>query len=159
MEWLEFTGRGGRAGAAFYLDNLQIVEDTNAGARQVLVNCNFEDGGATVTGQTELVQLIAARVMQLAPPPVQVTAPESVRAGVFTEDDTHLLVHLDNSVGTTQMWQAPGGPAATIHCAFAVKSAKLAVTGAALTVTPQGGGADIAVPSVGLYQVVEVEKG
>jgi hypothetical protein len=159
MNWLEFTGRGGQAGAAFYLDNLQIVEDTNAGQRQLLVNDDFADGGATVTGQTYLVQLLAARVAQLAPPPVWVAAPDTVRAGFFPEDATHLLVHLDNSIGTTQQWQAGGGPAATISCAFAVKSAKLALTGAALKVTPQGAGAEIAVPSVGLYQVVEVEKG
>jgi hypothetical protein len=158
-DWLEITSQGGEAGAVFYLDNLQVVADRNDGTRQVLVNNNFEDGGATVTGQTELVRRIAARVLELAPPPVLVTAPASVRAGVFTQDDTHLLVHLDNTLGTLRQWQAPGGPAATIHCAFPVKSAKLAVTGAALTVTAQAGGADILVPSVGLYQVVEIEKG
>ena len=109
-------------------------------------------------GRTALVRRVAERLKELAPPPVQLTGPEFVHLGVFEAADGQLLVHLQNTRGVLGNWQAAGVPSVTLHCAFPVREAKLAVSGQALTVNARDGGADIEIPSVGLYQVVAIQR-
>ncbi len=157
-DYLEILSPGTQS-STFYLDNLLIVQVNLDGSKQILVDRDFEDAGATVVGRTALVRRLAERLSALAPPPVQLLGPESVRLGVFQDTEEQLLVHLQNTRGLLGHWQRPDGPAVTLRCTFPVREARLAITDQPLTVTPREGGADIAVPSVGLYQVVALRRG
>ena len=143
---------------AFYVDNLQIVQVGADGAKQTVVNEDFEEGGATVLGRTALVRRLAARLQELAPPPVRLEAPEYVHLGLYQAAEGRLLAHLHNTRGRLGDWQAPTGPAVKLHCAFPVQGAKLAISGQPLTVRAREGGAEIEVPALGLYQVVEIQR-
>ncbi len=142
---------------AFQINSLRVVQINLDGSKQTVVDEGFEDGGATVLGRTALVRRIAERLQEIAPPPVQVVAPEYVYAGIYQGAAGCLLVHLQNTHGQLRDWQAATGPAVKLECTFPVQAAKLALSGQALTVHAREGGANIEVPAIGLYQVVEIQ--
>jgi hypothetical protein len=84
---------------------------------------------------------------------------------VFEAENRRLLVHLHNRNGQRRDWQGARderqatGPAANLALNFPIASARLAVSGKPLEVHGGAGSAEVRVPPIGLYQVVEVQVG
>ena len=156
-EWLVVYGHGTQP-ATFYLDNLELAAVRADGSRRTALRLDFEGGPEALQERTTLLKALAEVAKRHAPPPVAVDATEQVRVGAYQRGDDRLLVHLHNREGLRGDWQQDGGPAATLRCAFAVKSARLALNGEALEVRRREGRSEIAIPSVGLYQVIEIQR-
>jgi hypothetical protein len=153
--WLVTFG-GGAQLATFYVDNVQVTPGTEGPASPVF----DDDFEATPVGGTvpegvglPLIQALARTWSA----PLEVQAPQTVRAGYF-ERDEKVLVHLHNRRGTHADFGRPVGPAATITSRAPVGRAVLALSGKELDVRQEGGAWVVQVPHVGLYEVVELER-
>jgi hypothetical protein len=128
------------------------------GTRQTVERMDFEEGPRAFSFPTGLARTMAQRLARLAPPPIEIAAPDSLRAGVFEGPAGHVLVHLHNRQGMRRDWLQGTGPGAKLRCDFPVRAAKLAVDGRPLAVREKDGRWEIDVPPIGLYRVVDVER-
>ena len=156
-DWFVIFGAG-TANTTFHLDNLKLSRMTSDTTKQIVHSLDFEEGPDAFSAPTTLVRELVQLLTESATLPLEVEAPEHVRVGVFEADENRLLVHLHNRNGLRREWQQPNGPSATIRCRFPVASARLAVSGTALGVADDADRARIGVPSVGLYEVVEIAR-
>jgi hypothetical protein len=119
---------------------------------------DFENGSGLLDPPTQFVGSIIDQLKQIAPSQLKVIAPDYVRTGIFEGKNKEILVHLHNTKGQRADWQQPTGPTVTLDCGFAVKSAKLAISGKSLKVTKLRHRWQIKLPQIGSYQVVEIQK-
>jgi len=157
-DWLVVYGAGTKA-ATFYLDNLALAGISSDGNRHEALHLDFEEGPQGFQERTTLLRALAEEVKRIAAPPLEVDAPTYVRVGVRRRGDNGLLVHLHNRNGLRRDWQQPEGPGVTIRSTLPVASARVPISGGPLTVRRGNGSREIRVPSVGLYQVVELQLG
>ncbi len=139
------------------MDNLRLTALGEDGRRVPVLVRDFEEGPTGLSEPTTLLGMIAETVKRYAPPAISIDAPAHVRMGAFKGDDGAVLVHLHNRNGLREDWLSDEGPPARLRCTLPVGSAKSALTGAQLAVTRADGFSEIAIPSVGLYEVVVIE--
>ncbi len=156
-DWFVIYGPGAAPGT-FFLDNLELARTQADGKREVVMNYDFEEGPTMFQVASGLARSLGDAVKVYAPPPIDLEAPADVRLGAFEADEQRLLVHLHNRLGALADWQQPTGPAATLRCRFAVRSATLQPGGTVLPVSRKGDQWLVKIPAVGLYQVVELRR-
>ena len=156
-DWLVIFGAGTEP-ATFYLDNLKVVAMRPDGSQRPTLDLDFEEGPGGFLKRTTLLRAMAEKVERLAPPPVVLQGPDNVHLGLFQRDAQTLLVHLHDRNARRADWQSPSGSSVTLSCAFPVRSARLVVSDRALPVSQAKGRYQVRVPSVGLYQVVELRR-
>jgi len=156
-DWLVVSG-GATKHAAFYLDNFKLEAVKADGTTKSAINMDFENGSGLLDPPTQFIGSIIDQLKQIAPSQLKVIAPDYVRAGIFEGRNKEILVHLHNTKGQRADWQKPTGPTITLDCGFAVKSAKLAISGKPLTVAKLRNRWQIKLPQIGSYQVVEIQK-
>lgn len=156
-DWLVVYGAGTQA-ATFHLDNLQLVGIKADGGRVLTLDMDFEEGPGGLQEPTTLQRRMAEAVKRYAPPPIDVQAPDHVRVGAFERDGGRLLIHLHDRNARRTNWLGEGGPEVVLRCAFAVREAKSALTGAELELTRHENTSVIRVPSLRLYEVVEIQR-
>lgn len=153
-DWFVIYGEGTDP-AQFYLDDLRI-EGLPADASQSAITAFANDFELTQPGKLEPVSPslhLAADLLDMAPAPVELDAPESVRMGVFRRGKSEVVVHLHNTDGSPSRTT---GTAAKLVFRMSVNEAELAISGEKLPVKHAGGVAEITVPSVALHEVVVV---
>jgi|GEM_PF-2403761 len=148
----------GAAPATFYLDNLEISARKADGSRVVVCREGFEAGSEALAPPKQLTANIAEMLSQVVPPPIAVQAPPEVRTGFFEADGGRVLVHLYDHNGQRRDWQQPSGPAIVLRGNLPIREATLAIGNRPLEIRRQADGWEIPVPSIGLYQVIELKR-
>jgi len=154
LDWFVIYGAGTKP-AVFHLDDLRVSRVLSDGSIETAVDQTFEDGPNAFRGSTELIAWVAQWLRRAAPPAVEVSAPASVRVGVY-RTQAGLRVHLHRRDGRRADWQRPTGPPVALKVRYPVVSARLAFTGRQLPVKRGRRGATVKVGPIGLYQVVDL---
>jgi len=145
--------------SVFHIDNVRIerIGAADGKAAAVLAD-DFETTPVGGVAPRSCASVLARLVRRLAPPEIEVEAPEEVRVGVFHARDGGALVHLHNLNGTHATWKKDEGPSVRIRLRQPVTSAKLAVSGRTLPIAREGEELIVTVPHVGLYEVVSLSR-
>jgi hypothetical protein len=143
--------------ATFHVDKVRIerIGAADGNATAVLAD-DFEATPVGGVAPASCASAVARLVRKLAPPPVEVDAPENVRVGTFRSADGRVLMHLHNLDGTRAAWQRDEGPPVTIRVRRPLRSAASAVSRRALPIARGADGSVVTVPHVGLYEVVSL---
>jgi hypothetical protein len=153
-DWAVLYGNVGEG--IFAADNILIEALAPDGKTTTAFSEDFEGlPEGPVRAPTPLPELIRL-VSRLAPPPIAVKADARIRAGLFRLADGSIAVHLHNLDGTRKQWLADEGPAVTITSKLPVQTVELSLHKAALPVIRRGGSWEVAVPHVGLHEVVQL---
>jgi len=143
--------------SVFHVDNVRIerIGAADGQATAVLAD-DFETTPVGGVAPTNCASVLARLVRGLAPPEIEVEAPQDVRVGMFRAQDGGALVHLHNLDGTHATWRKDEGPPVRIRSRQPVRSAVAAVSGRTLPIVREGDQQVVTVPHVGLYEVVKL---
>jgi hypothetical protein len=154
-DWFVVYGPVPKAGV-FFVDNLRLEREKADGAKEVVLQEGFEAGAEAFQEPMALVRRLAERVKKLAPPPVEVIGPPSVRVGLFERPRGEVLVHLHNRDALRADWRRATGPRVILRTAFRVAGARIVVP-AEPTFSLADSPHEVRLAPFGLYHIVALQ--
>ncbi len=156
-DWAVIFGPGATAGR-FFVDNLRIEGVRADGQKELRLSEDTEGLQVGDVKPKDLVTALVAHLKRLAPPPIEVEAPDTIRFGAF-EQDGKIVLHLHNLNGSWRDWGKQTGESVRLTIRLPVSRASLPLReGKELKITRQGKITQIVVPNVGLQEVVVWER-
>lgn len=156
-DWAVIFGPGATAGH-FFVDNIRIEGVRSDGQKELRLSEDAEGLHIGDVKPKDLVTALAAHLQRLAPPPIELAAPDTVRFGAFQLDGKTVL-HLHNLNGSWRDWGKPSGESVRLTVRLPVTRASLPLReNKELKITRQEKTAQVVVPNVGLHEVVVLER-
>jgi len=154
-DWFVLYGAGTQPGE-FTVDNLKLLRVRADGTTEPVIDRNFEDGPEGLGSGPDLASGVIAAMRSSLAPYIECEAPPTVRLGYFGGSDGRVMVHLLNGGASRVDWLQPTGPEVVLRCPATIREARLATSGASLSVHVDDNATIVRVPPIGLYQVVEL---